>query len=511
VPKPPEILSSLAYGRFTYLVTRPAWSPDSRRFVAGDLAGNLCVFEQRDGRYVASVIRPDPPSKAYAGPQVFGVAWPAPNHIVSVERANTYQRRSGDLSESAVAPYVGRDSIESGGDGAWVVVPGESSANVLDVPGLAKRMYTSIGHHDFSGPRITAFAGAPRCTLFAACSDGGSEETAMGMPTDRGRPRIDIVDVATRKTIASIPELARALAFDPWRKQLLVAAYGSKDVQCFDYDGTLVRSFEAHASGVRSMAVTERWIITGSDSDGTLALWDPDSLQQVASVALEKRMSTDWIVPSPDGLRFLTQAVPHDKHFPLQVWRIDLQPVCSICEHIPTSIVANTGRDVYLPATVQPLKHLDLERDQDLWRCPECDAIYEFTSEQSWTGSGNNDNDTLDRLAPDHAATVRALLDGGKAPLDDDQLHALFALPPLPQKLVFWVLFRRSRAMLRSAVPRMVKRLASMGFDPGFDGPQYFLKSIGQLSAEDAHRVREAIGTTKYKPPHPFDNLLQEL
>ena len=57
---------------------------------------------------------------------------------------------------------------------------------------------------------------------------------------------------------------------------------------------------------------------------------------------------------------------------------------CSICVHIPPKLRANTGRDEYLPSTVDPLKRMELgyRSDEDLWRCPECGAIYEYYSEQ---------------------------------------------------------------------------------------------------------------------------------
>jgi WD40 repeat protein len=322
VPKPPEIRSSLASGRFTDHVTMPAWSPDGTRFVAGDLAGNLCVFEQQNGTYVPRVVLHDPPAKAYAGPQVYGVSWPAPEHIVSVERGQTRQRRPSDLAETGIASRTWGQRVESGGNGAWVVVQGDNSAQVLDVPGLAMRCYLSTGHHDYSGPRTTAFAGDPRGTLFAACGDGGSEETAMAMITAQGRPTIDIVDVATEKTVARIPELTHVLAFDHWREQLLVGTYPDT-VSCYSFDGQLVRSFKAHDGGVRSVAATERWIITASNKDSSIALWGADSLEKVVSVEQAPYTAADWIVPSPDGLRFLTQARPADRTYPLRVWQID--------------------------------------------------------------------------------------------------------------------------------------------------------------------------------------------
>jgi hypothetical protein len=154
---------------------------------------------------------------------------------------------------------------------------------------------------------------------------------------------------------------------------------------------------------------------------------------------------------------------------------------------------------------------LGYKSDEDLWRCPECNAIYIYVSEQAWTGSGNNDNDNLDRLSDENAATVCALIDGGDAPLDDAQLDALFALPYTARGLVFWNLWRRSHTMLRGAVPRMVASLARGGYHGDFHFTHGFLKNMVELSPEDARRVKDEIAKHQYKSPHPFDGLLSDI
>jgi WD40 repeat protein len=316
-----QLSSTLAYGHFTYVVTAPAWSPDGARFVAGDLAGNLCVFEQRDGQFVASARLHNPPAKMSSGRQIAGVAWPTPEHIVSVERSHVCQRRPADLTLSAVIEHYAGKYAASGGNGAWVVIEGESSGVVFDVPGLAKRAWALLGHHDFSGSQTTALAANPRGDLFAGCTDGGGEETAMGMPLEQGRPSTDIVDVNTQQTIARIPVLARSIAFDPWREQILLVSYDNK-VSSYTYAGDFVRAFQPHTDGVRTVAVTERLVLTGSDGNGAVALWDAATLSLIATAPQAKYTSVDWIVPSPDGRRFLTKSLPADKDFPIRVWQI---------------------------------------------------------------------------------------------------------------------------------------------------------------------------------------------
>lgn len=85
---------------------------------------------------------------------------------------------------------------------------------------------------------------------------------------------------------------------------------------------------------------------------------------------------------------------------------------CDTCGGIPGKLVANTGRDESLPKSVSALFRLELKpRDQDLYRCPACGALFHWTEDVAFTGSGNNDSEELVRLGEADAAIVRSLLD----------------------------------------------------------------------------------------------------
>jgi hypothetical protein len=98
---------------------------------------------------------------------------------------------------------------------------------------------------------------------------------------------------------------------------------------------------------------------------------------------------------------------------------------CSICGELPERLVANTGRDERFPDAVYRLTHLDLNSDFDLARCPECDAWFEWEDERAFTGSGNNDEARLRRLAPEAAAALRELVDGKFEPGEEAGLLAI--------------------------------------------------------------------------------------
>lgn len=85
---------------------------------------------------------------------------------------------------------------------------------------------------------------------------------------------------------------------------------------------------------------------------------------------------------------------------------------CDTCGGIPDKLVANTGRDESLPKSVSALFRLELKpRDQDLYRCPSCGALFHWTEDVAFTGSGNNDSEELTRLGEADAEIVRSLLD----------------------------------------------------------------------------------------------------
>lgn len=94
---------------------------------------------------------------------------------------------------------------------------------------------------------------------------------------------------------------------------------------------------------------------------------------------------------------------------------------CSTCGTLPDRLVANTGRDDYLPPEAGRLLRDELADDYELRRCPECDALFEWQDDSQMYGSGNNDEERLERLTPAAARIVRVLLGElpeGEAPAD---------------------------------------------------------------------------------------------
>ena len=60
---------------------------------------------------------------------------------------------------------------------------------------------------------------------------------------------------------------------------------------------------------------------------------------------------------------------------------------CRLCATIPGISTANTGRDEHFGPPITSLKRHELDRDNDLFECPECGALFQWHDERSWTGS----------------------------------------------------------------------------------------------------------------------------
>jgi hypothetical protein len=126
---------------------------------------------------------------------------------------------------------------------------------------------------------------------------------------------------------------------------------------------------------------------------------------------------------------------------------------CSICDAIGPSATARTGRDESFEPPVHRLKSLFDSRDNDLMQCPECGALYHWSEDNAFTGSGINDSMSVDRLPDRLQDAVRAFMQRDAdtpAQLDELAPH-LFALIPVVRDMVLGYLRRR-----RDIVPALV-------------------------------------------------------
>ena len=160
---------------------------------------------------------------------------------------------------------------------------------------------------------------------------------------------------------------------------------------------------------------------------------------------------------------------------------------CSICDSIGPRASANTGRDEYFGPPVTLLTRHNIEqRDNDLWECPECGAFFHWNDDQAYTGSGNNDEETVTRLSAPDAATVRAILhhDGVATAGLADVASGLLQLTGKVGELITYCLLGRKRDLGRLLLPHLLDAIGRSADGSGLE----LVKSLA--NAGDAALVR---------------------
>jgi hypothetical protein len=138
---------------------------------------------------------------------------------------------------------------------------------------------------------------------------------------------------------------------------------------------------------------------------------------------------------------------------------------CRLCGPLGDSQYANTGRDESLPASVRKLKPLwgsSGSNAHDLLLCPTCGAWFEFEDDTAFTGSGNNDSQTLKRLKPQAWVVLEKLLHGDvsepRALLTDARTH-------LSSDLFFSVIGKVPPTAFEVLLPLLVERFFTTPVD----------------------------------------------
>lgn len=81
---------------------------------------------------------------------------------------------------------------------------------------------------------------------------------------------------------------------------------------------------------------------------------------------------------------------------------MDTNSACPMCGPLP---------DTYLAQTAYRLQKLGFSFSRDLWRCPDCGALFDWEDIPQYYGSGNLDEERLTRLNESQSALIRTLLD----------------------------------------------------------------------------------------------------
>ena len=181
---------------------------------------------------------------------------------------------------------------------------------------------------------------------------------------------------------------------------------------------------------------------------------------------------------------------------------------CSICDKIPASLYATTGRNESLPADVHRLKrHKDhygaVGIEVDLWECPECGWFYIYTTETAYTGSGSGDADTLDRLAREQSDVVHAVLACTGDPGTIEEVF--FGLPTIAFEESLSAAYHKDRDFIALFVPRLVHEYAKRGQVAYGSHPTRDV--LHSLVEKQPTYAREVLAATTSLPPALRANL----
>lgn len=140
---------------------------------------------------------------------------------------------------------------------------------------------------------------------------------------------------------------------------------------------------------------------------------------------------------------------------------------CSVCGGLPDSCLAQTGYGDALPAASRRLEPLGIDNMHDVWRCPACGLLFHWEDLPQYYGSGNLDQERLDRLSQAQGEVVRTLLEPGFCETPPDQLIAR-AARELPRELLHPILrhLRYQEASFETLVPPLAELLVAEDDQP---------------------------------------------
>lgn len=174
---------------------------------------------------------------------------------------------------------------------------------------------------------------------------------------------------------------------------------------------------------------------------------------------------------------------------------------CSICTQIGDGATANTGRDEYFGPPVTLLKPIFKSRDDDLWQCPECGALFFWNEYIAFTGSGNNDEDTVTRLDEPLQAALRELTQrSDDTPEQIEELAAhLFQYSEKSRDLLLGYLARH-RDVLPALVPHYLAEAARRN-------NQSLIKDLEFRTARDREFAKVVLAAIEASPSPLFEAL----
>jgi hypothetical protein len=175
-------------------------------------------------------------------------------------------------------------------------------------------------------------------------------------------------------------------------------------------------------------------------------------------------------------------------------------PPCSVCSSIPPDLLVNTGRDNHFPPQVGRLVRLGLDSNIDLWKCPSCDALFEWQNLPQYYGSGNNDEERLTRLDPAGTAAARMLLAPEQSAHDHEELRVHRVVGNLSFGLIYELL-TRTAARHKEVFSTVWLGAAVRSYASGKGPAAVLYAMLDAYCGEDPVRIREVIASIDEASP----------
>jgi WD40 repeat protein len=302
-----QIVRGDLFGGHLGWIQRPAFSPDGTQFVAGDLKGGL-ILRTRTGKIIARL--GVPAASPYSEPRVLAVAWsPDGAHIAVHEYGSVRLRNPRDLIETAEANHVGKGPLAFGE--RWLAILSDGMVHLRSVPTLKEAGFVTFTREVFQ--YFSSDTLAAHGSLIAVGDDGGSNETAMGITTAHGIAQVTLIDADRKKIVGAIErdQGVHQLEIDPWRGRIVTSTYG--DMGIWSVTGEPIRRFAPYEKTyVGAFAIAENWIATAPSNAPRLDLWNPTTLERIASAELSS--VPGWI--AANGRMLLTP----EGNFGIRAW-----------------------------------------------------------------------------------------------------------------------------------------------------------------------------------------------
>lgn len=320
----PRLVRGPRLGAHRAVVSCAAFSPDGPRLVSCDVGGTLLVSEPAGGALREVARSRLAPASPYAPARAFAMRFsPCGRFLVTAEAHEVVLRDASTLAVLGRAPGFHLGGPVGFADEGRVLAFGGEAITLFDVPALRARGAVEIPG-GLDGHRVTSLAADPRGARLLGSDWGGEREDGVGRVTERGAPKLALVDVESGLVRAlDVGGGPHVVAFDDASGLFLAARTEGRELVSLSREGDVARRFAAPRGRVAALAaaggvvvVVTRAATRGEARPAYAAALDVATGRELGVARLPT--TPEWIALRPDG-RAMIVPEGHDAGvFPLR-------------------------------------------------------------------------------------------------------------------------------------------------------------------------------------------------